>query len=41
VRREDGTMERLDGCDETVLEAGEAIIVKTPTGGGYGPAGSR
>jgi 5-oxoprolinase (ATP-hydrolysing) len=38
VRRKDGTMERLEGCDETVLEAGEAIIVKTPTGGGYGQA---
>ncbi|MDP2621943.1 MAG: hydantoinase B/oxoprolinase family protein [Hyphomicrobiales bacterium] len=36
VRRNNGTMERLEGCDETVLEAGEAIIVKTPTGGGYG-----
>lgn len=41
VRRNDGTMEQLEGCDETVLEAGEAVIVKTPTGGGYGPADSR
>ena len=31
-------MERLGGCDQTVLEAGEAIIIKTPTGGGYGVA---
>jgi 5-oxoprolinase (ATP-hydrolysing) len=29
-------MERLEGCDQTVLEAGEAVIIKTPTGGGYG-----
>jgi 5-oxoprolinase (ATP-hydrolysing) len=36
VRRNDGTMERLEGCDQTVLDAGEAIIIKTPTGGGYG-----
>jgi 5-oxoprolinase (ATP-hydrolysing) len=36
VRRTDGRIEELKGCDHTVLEAGEAIIVKTPTGGGYG-----
>jgi len=36
VRRLDGRLERLEGCDQTVLKAGEAIIIKTPTGGGYG-----
>jgi 5-oxoprolinase (ATP-hydrolysing) len=36
VRRADGTLERLGGCDQTVLDAGDAIIIKTPTGGGYG-----
>jgi 5-oxoprolinase (ATP-hydrolysing) len=36
VRRVDGHMERLQGCDETVIDAGEAIIVQTPTAGGYG-----
>jgi 5-oxoprolinase (ATP-hydrolysing) len=36
VRRKDGRMEELKGADQTVLEAGEAVIVKTPTGGGYG-----
>ena len=36
VRRRDGRMERLEGCDQTVLDAGEAIIIVTPTGGGYG-----
>jgi 5-oxoprolinase (ATP-hydrolysing) len=36
VRRADGREERLKGCDETLLEAGEAIIIVTPTGGGYG-----
>jgi 5-oxoprolinase (ATP-hydrolysing) len=36
VRRSDGTLEDLGGCGETVLEAGEAVIVVTPTGGGYG-----
>ncbi|KGD98257.1 hydantoinase B/oxoprolinase family protein [Rhizobium sp. YS-1r] len=38
VRRLDGTMEELAGCDQTVIEAGEAVIVVTPTAGGYGKA---
>ena len=38
VRRNDGRMERLEGCDQTLLEPGEAIIIKTPTGGGFGRA---
>jgi len=36
VRRLDGRIEGLEGCDQTVLEPGEAVIVVTPTGGGYG-----
>ena len=36
VRRTDGRLERLHGCDQTVLEAGEAIVIVTPTGGGLG-----
>ncbi len=36
VRRNDGRIEELKGADQTVLEADEAVIVKTPTGGGYG-----
>ena len=36
VRRSDGRIEQLQGCDETVLEPGEAIVIVTPTGGGYG-----
>jgi len=36
VRRKDGRMERLHGCDATVIDAGEAIIIQTPTAGGYG-----
>jgi hypothetical protein len=36
VRRNDGTLERLEGCDQTVLDPGEAIVIKTPTGGGFG-----
>jgi 5-oxoprolinase (ATP-hydrolysing) len=36
VRRKDGTLQRLGGCAQETLEPGEAIIVKTPTGGGFG-----
>jgi 5-oxoprolinase (ATP-hydrolysing) len=38
VRRNNGRLERLKGSDQTVLEPGEAIIIKTPTGGGFGSA---
>jgi len=38
VRRKDGRMERLQGCDETVIDEGEAVIIQTPTAGGYGKA---
>ncbi|MBN9431076.1 MAG: hydantoinase B/oxoprolinase family protein [Bosea sp.] len=36
VRRADGRVETLGGCDQTVLRPGDAVIVTTPTGGGYG-----
>jgi len=36
ARRLDGRMENLQGCDATVIDAGEAIIIQTPTAGGYG-----
>jgi 5-oxoprolinase (ATP-hydrolysing) len=35
VRRLDGTVEDLGGCAQTLLEAGEAVEVATPTGGGW------
>ncbi|WP_421722827.1 hydantoinase B/oxoprolinase family protein [Bauldia sp.] len=38
VRRADGRIEPLEGCDQTVVEPGDAVIVTTPTGGGYGKA---
>ncbi|MDP2410428.1 MAG: hydantoinase B/oxoprolinase family protein [Pseudolabrys sp.] len=38
VRRKDGRMERLQGCDATTIDADEAIIIQTPTAGGYGKA---
>jgi 5-oxoprolinase (ATP-hydrolysing) len=36
VRRNDGAIEKLKGCDATVIDAGEAVIIQTPTAGGYG-----
>ena len=36
ARRKDGHMERLAGCDATVIDAHEAIIIQSPTAGGYG-----
>ncbi|MFM9974502.1 MAG: hydantoinase B/oxoprolinase family protein [Beijerinckiaceae bacterium] len=39
VRRNSGKIEVLEGADQTMLEAGEAVTVITPTGGGYGKAG--
>ena len=41
VRRTDGTTEVLLGCDQKVLEAGEAVIIVTPTGGGFGDPAER
>jgi 5-oxoprolinase (ATP-hydrolysing) len=38
VRRLDGTLEELGGCAQTIIEAGEAVTVQTPTAGGYGKA---
>jgi len=36
VRRKDDRMEKLEGCDATVIDAAEAIIIQPPTAGGYG-----
>jgi N-methylhydantoinase B/oxoprolinase/acetone carboxylase alpha subunit len=36
VRRNDGRIELLPGCVETRVEAGEAVEIVTPTGGGWG-----
>jgi 5-oxoprolinase (ATP-hydrolysing) len=38
IRRLDGTIDTLKACDQTVLEAGEAVIVTTPTAAGFGRA---
>jgi 5-oxoprolinase (ATP-hydrolysing) len=36
VYRNGGHVERLNGCASTMLDAGEAIMIRTPTAGGYG-----
>jgi len=36
VRRLSGALEELKPCDQTLLQAGEAVTVITPTAGGYG-----
>ena len=36
VRRNDGEFEDIGGTAETILKVGEAIIIETPTGGGFG-----
>jgi N-methylhydantoinase B/oxoprolinase/acetone carboxylase alpha subunit len=36
VRRANGTIETLGGCDQRVMKRGDAVILTTPTGGGYG-----
>ncbi len=38
ARRKDGRMEKLKGCDETTIDAAEAVIIQTPTAGGFGKA---
>jgi 5-oxoprolinase (ATP-hydrolysing) len=41
VRRADGRLERLDGCAHTQVGPGDAVIIVTPTGGGYGDPAER
>jgi len=41
VRRKIGRLERLKSSDQTVLDAGEAVIIQTPTGGGFGKKSER
>ena len=36
MRRKDGSIEKLGGCAQTVVEPGDAIVIETPTGGGFG-----
>ncbi|MFJ2027901.1 hydantoinase B/oxoprolinase family protein [Streptomyces sp. NPDC087897] len=38
IERADGGVVPLEGCDTAELEAGDVLVVRTPGGGGYGPA---
>ncbi|ROV64976.1 hydantoinase B/oxoprolinase family protein [Streptomyces globisporus] len=40
IERAGGETVPLEGCDTAELEAGDVLVVRTPGGGGYGPAGS-
>ncbi|MFH9116387.1 hydantoinase B/oxoprolinase family protein [Streptomyces globisporus] len=40
IERAGGEAVPLEGCDTAELKAGDVLVVRTPGGGGYGPAGS-
>jgi 5-oxoprolinase (ATP-hydrolysing) len=40
IERADGRVDDIGGSAEVPLDAGDTIIVSTPTGGGFGPASS-
>jgi len=37
VRRLSGVDEMLRGCGQTIIDAGEAIVIEAPNGGGRWP----
>jgi 5-oxoprolinase (ATP-hydrolysing) len=39
VRRADGTITPMRGCDCLAVGAGDVFVIETPGGGGYGPPG--
>ncbi|WP_405509953.1 hydantoinase B/oxoprolinase family protein [Streptomyces cyaneofuscatus] len=41
IERVRGAVDRLEGCDTAELDAGDVLVVRTPGGGGYGPAARR
>ena len=36
LRRGDGTTTQVEGCSQHDCSAGDAVIIKTPSGGGFG-----
>ncbi|OKJ49775.1 hydantoinase B/oxoprolinase family protein [Streptomyces sp. CB02115] len=40
IERAGGETVPLEGCDTAELDAGDVLVVRTPGGGGYGPAGT-
>ncbi|MFD6479266.1 hydantoinase B/oxoprolinase family protein [Streptomyces anulatus] len=41
IERAGGEAVPLEGCDTAELDAGDVLVVRTPGGGGYGPARTR
>ncbi|MFJ2436684.1 hydantoinase B/oxoprolinase family protein [Streptomyces anulatus] len=41
IERAGGETVPLEGCDTAELDAGDVLVVRTPGGGGYGPARTR
>jgi 5-oxoprolinase (ATP-hydrolysing) len=37
VERADGRIDELEGCDRTIVHPGDVFVIRTPSGGGYGP----
>jgi 5-oxoprolinase (ATP-hydrolysing) len=37
IERADGRVEELPGCAQAALEPGDAFVIQTPGGGGFGP----
>jgi 5-oxoprolinase (ATP-hydrolysing) len=36
ISRKDGTVESLEGCDQTDMNIGDVFVIETPGGGGFG-----
>jgi 5-oxoprolinase (ATP-hydrolysing) len=36
LRHADGAIETLKACDTRAVQPGDAVMIETPTGGGYG-----
>ncbi|MEM8724934.1 MAG: hydantoinase B/oxoprolinase family protein [Pseudomonadota bacterium] len=36
IERSDGSAQELAGCDQTNVAAGDRVVIRTPTGGGFG-----
>jgi 5-oxoprolinase (ATP-hydrolysing) len=36
IDRQDGTMDSLEGCDQTDMNTGDVFVIETPGGGGFG-----
>jgi 5-oxoprolinase (ATP-hydrolysing) len=39
VERADGSVTELAGCDSAEAGTDDVLVIETPGGGGYGPAG--